>query len=80
MVLKVLPSDCKPFVIITQNEKEINFAYFKVALCSFEDAEKSCTCDEDKSVAMKAASKPLHNMKVLQVTSLVLLVVNEDIG
>ena len=43
MVLKGLPMEFKPFVtVITQREKALTFAEFKVSLRSFEETEKSC--------------------------------------
>lgn len=66
MVLKGLPDDYKPFiVVITQSEKQMIFAEFKAALRNFEDTEKARSDENDDSAVMKAMSKslPVHKMK-----------------
>jgi hypothetical protein len=64
MVLKGLPAEYKPFVVvITQNDKTLTFTDFKVALRSFEDTEKSCTGEDDESVVMKTADKSAYKVK-----------------
>jgi hypothetical protein len=64
MVLKGLPTEYKPFVVVTtQSKKQLSFAEFKVALRSFEDTERSCSADvQTESVVMKTADnrKPVH--------------------
>ena len=61
MVLKGLPANYKPFVVvITQSEKQMSFTEFKVALRNFEDTEKARTDDDDESVVMKTSSTPFH--------------------
>ena len=53
MVLKGLPVEYKPFVVVTtQNEKHTSFTDFKVALRSFEDTEKSCVTTENPDSAV----------------------------
>ena len=63
MLLKGLPAEYKPFVVvITQNEKQMTFTEFKVALRNFEDTEKART--DDESVVMKTSGTPLHKNSV----------------
>ena len=51
MVLKGLPVEFKPFTtVITQKEKPLTFAEFKVALRNFEDTEKVSESDVNSSV------------------------------
>ncbi|KAJ8043248.1 hypothetical protein HOLleu_10252 [Holothuria leucospilota] len=51
MVLKGLPPKFKPFsTVITQKDKASKFNEFKVALRSFEKAEKLCNEDNDDRV------------------------------
>ena len=65
MVLKGLPAEYKPFVVvITQNDKEFTFTEFKVALRSFEDTEKARSDDNDESVVMKTVSKSLPTANI----------------
>jgi hypothetical protein len=66
IVLKELPVEYKPFVVVTTRSEKEMFADFKVALRSFEDTEKWCSVDkESDSVAMKTVSseKHAHQMK-----------------
>ena len=63
MVLKGLPAEYKPFVVvITQSEKQMSFTEFKVALRNFEDTEKARTVD-DESVVMKTSSASMHKTR-----------------
>jgi len=56
MVLKGLPAEYKPFVVVlTQSEKQMSFTEFKVALCNFEDTEKARIA-YDETVVMKTSS------------------------
>ena len=62
MLLKGLPSEYKPFVVvITQSEKQMTFTDFKAALRNYEDTEKVRT--DDESAVMKTYSSPANKMK-----------------
>ena len=51
MVLKGLPEEYKPFVVVvTQSHKEQTFSEFKVALRSFEDTERTSVTTGSHSV------------------------------
>ncbi|XP_068704666.1 uncharacterized protein [Montipora foliosa] len=51
MVLKGLPEEYKPFVVVvTQSDKEQKFSEFKVALRSFEDTERTSVTTGSHSV------------------------------
>ena len=58
MVLKGLPDEYKPFVVVvTQSAKEQNFTDFKVSLRSFEDTERArVSSPKDESVMNVRAS------------------------
>ena len=54
MILKGLPVQYKPFeVVITQNDKNMTFIDFKVALRNFEDTENARGTRKDDSVVMR---------------------------
>ena len=54
MVLKGLPEDYKPFVVvITQSDKQQSFSEFKVALRSFEDTEHARGAKTETSAILK---------------------------
>ncbi|XP_063855431.1 uncharacterized protein LOC135097990 [Scylla paramamosain] len=58
MVLKGLPTEFKPFMtVITQREKALTFAEFKVSLRSFEETEKSCGDKSDSDRVMRIESR-----------------------
>ena len=58
MVLKGLPMEFKPFVtVITQNDKAVTFAEFKVSLRSFEETEKSCCEKGDSDRVLRVESR-----------------------
>lgn len=58
MVLKGLPIEFKPFVtVITQKDKAVTFAEFKVSLRSFEETEKSCCEKGENDRVMRVESR-----------------------
>ena len=63
MVLKGLPAEYKPFVVVTtQSEKQMSFREFKVTLRNFEDTENARTVD-DESVVMKTYRASMHKTR-----------------
>ena len=64
MVLKGLPEEYKPFVVvITQSDKQQSFSEFKVALRSFEDTERSRGATAETSVILKTEHRHKKEMK-----------------
>jgi hypothetical protein len=67
MVLKGLPADYKPLVVVitqtSQSEKQLTFTEFKVALRISKTLKKARTSEDDESVIMKATSNPQHRAK-----------------
>jgi len=65
MVLKGLPEEYKPFVVVvTQSDKEQKFSEFKVALRSFEDTERTSVTTESHSV-MKTEYKKESQLEIV---------------
>jgi len=63
MVLKGLPAEYKPFVVvITQSEKQMSCTEFEDALPNFEGTEKARIAD-DESVVMKTSSASMHKTR-----------------